>query len=191
MPLDQSSRQQEQPPIRIPDYANQAAMIAAQASQVSGWMYHDGTSLWQYLGTTTGTIADYRQVGGGAVASVSGPWIDNTDAANPVVGYQSATARASNTCLFDKDYIIGNTASITGNVLFDFTGAKLGASTEMKHEDASAFTFPSEALLMFDPTDPVHGIRTDIPNYLLFIITDVTASSEIVKVFIDHENGGA
>lgn len=101
-----------------------------------------------------------------------------------------ATERASNTVLFDKDYIIGNAASITGNVLFDFTDAQLGASTEMKHEDASAFTFPTEALLMFDPTDAVHGIRTDIPNYLLFVLTKKTVSSEIVKVFIDHEDGG-
>ena len=93
--------------------------------------------------------------------------------------------RENNTVLFDKNYIIGNAAARTGNILFDFTGAKLGAETEMRHADASAFTFPSEAMLMFDTSD----ISTTDDNYFLFVLTDKTASSEVVKVFHALEGG--
>ena len=93
--------------------------------------------------------------------------------------------RENNTVLFDQKYIIGNAAARTGNILFDFTGAKLGAETEMRHADASAFTFPSEAMLMFDTSD----ISTTDDNYFLFVLTDKTASSEVVKVFHALEGG--
>ncbi len=43
-------------------YANQAAMIAAQATQVDQYIYYDGTSYWEYLGTTNGNITDYRRI---------------------------------------------------------------------------------------------------------------------------------
>lgn len=93
--------------------------------------------------------------------------------------YPAAVERENNTVLFDKDYIIGNAAARTGNILFDFTGAKLGATTEMRHNDAGAFTFPTEAQLMFDSGD----ISTSADNYYMFVITDITGSSEVVKVF--------
>lgn len=119
------------------------------------------------------------------VQSVSGDWVDNTDPFNPIVQYQEAEERASNTVLFDKNYIIGNAGARTGNILFDFTGAKRGAWTEMRHNDASAFTFPTEAMLMFDTAD----ISTTVDNYFLFVITDKTGSSEVVKVFHALEGG--
>lgn len=43
-------------------YASLAAMIADQASQVSGFIYYDGKSYYHYLGTTTSTVADYRRI---------------------------------------------------------------------------------------------------------------------------------
>jgi hypothetical protein len=48
-------------------YANQAAMIAAQATQTSKYLYYDGTSYWEYLGTTNGDITDYRFLGGTSI----------------------------------------------------------------------------------------------------------------------------
>ena len=45
-------------------YISQSVMIADQGSQLSGYLYYDGTSYWEYLGTTTGTISDYRAFGG-------------------------------------------------------------------------------------------------------------------------------
>lgn len=92
--------------------------------------------------------------------------------------------RASNTILFDQDYIIGNSGARSGNILFDFTGAKLGAETEMRHADASAFTFPTEAILMFKPGD----ISTTDDNYFLFVLTK-KSSPQIVKVFHALEGG--
>jgi hypothetical protein len=98
--------------------------------------------------------------------------------------YPEAVERENNTVLFDKNYIIGNAAARTGNILFDFTGAKLGAWTEMRHADASAFTFPAEAKLMFDSAD----ISTTDDNFFLFVLTK-KSSTQIVKVFHAIEGG--
>lgn len=101
------------------------------------------------------------------------------------LGFQEATILESNTIPFDKNYIIGNAGARSGNILFDFTGAKLGAWTEMRHNDATAFTFPTECMFMFDIAD----ISTTADNYYLFQITDSTPSSEVVKVFHALEGG--
>lgn len=98
--------------------------------------------------------------------------------------YKEAVERANNTVLFDQNYIIGNAGARSGNILFDFTGSKLGAWTEMKHNDGSAFTFPSEAMLMFDSAD----ISTTADNFFLFVITK-TSATQVVKVFHALEGG--
>jgi hypothetical protein len=98
--------------------------------------------------------------------------------------YKEAVERANNTVIFDQNYIIGNSGARSGNILFDFTGAKLGAWTEMKHNDGSAFTFPTEAMLMFDSGD----ISTTVDNFFLFVMTK-TSSTQIVKVFHALEGG--
>ena len=100
-------------------------------------------------------------------------------------GFPEWSERENNTVLFDKKYIIGNAGARSGNILFDFTGAKLGAETEMRHADASAFTFPAEAMLMFDTAD----ISTTEDTYFLSVLTDKTASSEVVTVFHALEGG--
>lgn len=51
------------------EYANQAAMIAAQASQTARYIYYDNASYWEYLGTTNGNISDYRRIS----FSIAGP----------------------------------------------------------------------------------------------------------------------
>lgn len=42
-------------------YASQAAMIAAQGTQVPQYIYFDGSYYWEYRGTTNGNITDYRR----------------------------------------------------------------------------------------------------------------------------------
>jgi len=99
--------------------------------------------------------------------------------------YPAATHRENNTILFDNDYVTGiNAAARSGNILFDFTGAQLGASTVMRHQDASAFTFPTEADLMFDTAD----ISTTVANYFMFSIVKTT-SAQVVHVFHAIEGG--
>jgi hypothetical protein len=46
-------------------YVSQVAMIADQSLQLKSFIYHDGSSYWEYLGTTVGDITDYRQFAGG------------------------------------------------------------------------------------------------------------------------------
>jgi hypothetical protein len=96
--------------------------------------------------------------------------------------YPEAIERANNTVLFDKDYITGNAGARTGNILFDFTGAKLGATTYMKHQDASAFTFPAQAVLLFDAAD----VSITVANFFCFMLVDKTASSEKVHVTLSQ-----
>lgn len=98
--------------------------------------------------------------------------------------YPEAVERANNTVLFDQDYIIGNGGARTGAILFSFTSAKRGATTEMCHDGASV-TFPTEAMLMFDVAD----ISTTVDNYFMFVITNITASSEVVRVYHALEGG--
>ena len=100
--------------------------------------------------------------------------------------------RENNTVLFDKNYIIGNASARTGNILFDFTGAKLGAETEMRHADASAFVFDDNGgsitikFMEFTAAD----ISTTEDNYFLFVLTK-KSSPQIVKVFHALEGEGA
>lgn len=53
------------PPVHI-KYIDEAALLADQNKQVEGYIYYD-TALdiyYEYLGTTLGTMADYRPIGG-------------------------------------------------------------------------------------------------------------------------------
>ena len=98
--------------------------------------------------------------------------------------YPEALARENNTVLFDNDYVTGIIAAArTGNILFDFTGAKLGATTYMRHQDASAFTFPAQAILLFDSAD----VSTTDANFFCFLLVDKTGAGEEVHVTLAQE----
>lgn len=130
----------------------------------------DGTNLqWRYVGDVSWiTLIDLSTIGGSS-------------------SYPAATFRESNTVLFDGDYITGvNAAPRTGNILFDFTGAQKGAVTIMYHQDAGAFTFPTEAELNFDSgTD----ISTTKVNKFMMVLVDDTPSAEKVDVMVNWEGG--
>ncbi len=96
------------------------------------------------------------------------------------IGYQAAVERENNTVLFDKDYIIGNAAARTGNILFDFTGAQLGAVTEMIHDNNGSYTFPAEGEIYDFETTKLALVTGNVR--FGFTIVDTTASSEIVKI---------
>jgi hypothetical protein len=99
--------------------------------------------------------------------------------------YLAAKHRENNTVLFDNDYVTGiNGSARSGNILFDFTGAQLGACTMMRHQSGSAFLIPSEAVLMFDSAD----ISTTVANYFMFSIVKID-SPQIVHVFHAIEGG--
>jgi hypothetical protein len=121
-----------------------------------------------------------------AEAPIDGLTYNRKDGAWVLVKAIPATFRENNTVLFDGDYISGiNAAARTGNILFDFTGVSLGATTEMRHNDAGAFTFPAEAVLMFASAD----ISTTVDNYFMFELVDNTVAAEIVHVFHAIEGG--
>jgi hypothetical protein len=94
--------------------------------------------------------------------------------------FPEAELRENNEVLFDKNYIIGNAGFRTGNITFGFTGAKLGATTVMRHKDAGAFTIPSNAELLSGEYDGT------VDNYLWFVLRDKTASTEKVQYTISQ-----
>jgi hypothetical protein len=61
----------ETPPV-AGEYASEAAMIAGQANQIANFIYFDGTKYWEYLGTSNGTIVDYRAWSGGDIVQPNG-----------------------------------------------------------------------------------------------------------------------
>jgi hypothetical protein len=133
-------------------------------------------------------LAYYSNLTGTAIgdAPIDGLTYNRKDGAWVLVKAIPATFRENNTVLFDADYISGiNAAARTGNILFDFTGVSLGATTEMRHNDAGAFTFPATAVLMFASAD----ISTTVDNYFMFELVDNTVAAEIVHVFHAIEGG--
>lgn len=54
------------------EYASEVAMIADQGNQLAQYIYFDGTKYWEYLGTTNGSIVDYRAWSGGDIVQPNG-----------------------------------------------------------------------------------------------------------------------
>lgn len=147
---------------------------------VSGVTLPDSSKVvLKYYSNLTGTAIGDAPSDGSEYLRKDGAWV------NPTASYLEASHRENNTVIFDGDYIIGNVSARTGNILFDFTDAKLGAVTYMRHTDPSAFTFPTEAKLKFDTAD----ISTVDENIFRFVITDITPSAEIVQVELLLDGG--
>jgi hypothetical protein len=88
--------------------------------------------------------------------------------------------RENNTVLFDKDYVIGNAGARTGNILFDFTGARLMSTSMMLHNDSSIPTFPAQSVI-------IGGFyEINVNNYIYFQLTRKTLGSEIVLITISQ-----
>jgi hypothetical protein len=85
---------------------------------------------------------------GSGVASVSGYGVNNVDAANPILEFVASTEATGALMSFDKHYVHGNAAAITGNITFDFTGEKIGATVFMTHNQGTVPTLPAEARLI-------------------------------------------
>lgn len=200
-------------------YADSAAMIAAQGSQVAGYFYFGGSTLYVYLGTTDGDIDDYYELGSGGGGGITGVGtgtgiaVDNTNPLIPVVAlstgalsdiakgvtaegwgdhaaagyltsqvYPEMQVREDNQLLFDNDYSTGiEAAARTGNITVSFTGAKRGAVTVMRHNDGSAFTYPTENIIVSGE------YVASVDNYLCFILVNKTATSEVILCTISQE----
>jgi hypothetical protein len=93
--------------------------------------------------------------------------------------YPEAVERENNTVLFDKDYVTGNAGVRTGNILFDFTGSKLGAVTVMTHNDSSIPTIPSTGII-------IGGNYVLNENNFIYLMCVKKSSPEIVHVTISQ-----
>lgn len=143
--------------------------------QISGnkaALYHKGSHYWSRIDfrvvfqSSAVRLQDFVNNGAyGSAPSAVGTWDSVVNGGSPE--YQPAFNRSNNTVLFDKDYVIGSpTAPRSGNILFDLTGAKIGANTKMYHQDASAFTF-GDNLKRVDTFEITEISDTDI-NLFLF-----------------------
>lgn len=149
----------------------------------------DGSTLWNDLNYFQLTFID------GDIFQGNGDTVENrftikdygieeiklSESAQQKLNINVYTEVESNTVFFNKNYIIGNTLAISGNIAFDFTNAKLGSKTIMRH-DESSFTLPNEAILL-SPTQ-----STTETNYIEFTAIDITPGLEKVHVIIRQEN---
>ena len=115
-----------------------------------------------------------------AAEAANAPTSGNPFATMADLVYPEAVERENNTVLFDKDYVIGNATARTGNILFDFTGAKLMGTTMMLHNSGTAPTFPAQAVKLGGEYELSEN------NYIYFQLTRKTASSEIVLYTISQ-----
>jgi hypothetical protein len=99
------------------------------------------------------------------------------DAKNDVIAELELVERENNTVLFDRNYLIGNASPRSGNILYDFTGARLGTVTRMLHQDSSEFTFPSQTKILGGE------YNNTVVNYIWFVYS----KSELVEVAISQE----
>jgi hypothetical protein len=86
----------------------------------------------------------------------------------------------SNTIPFDKNYIIGNAAARTGNILASYTNAKLGSVFRMRHNTGSVFTMPSSFEIRSGEYVP------NVDNYIWGVLTNKNPSEEKVEVTISQ-----
>lgn len=148
-------------------YASEAAMIADQANQIDKYLYFDGTSYWEYLGTTLGTIADYRLLS----FTISGLNLEMLET-------------QSNTVKFDRygGYMHGNAGEISGVITFDFTNGLLGVVSKMKYVGYSAPTLPVQAKVIAGYFAIDYSI-----NYVTFELVKKDIGSEEVWVTVSQE----
>lgn len=99
--------------------------------------------------------------------------------------------RESNEVRFDKFYFTGiKAAARTGDITFNFDGAREGMWTEMRHADASAFDFDDDGgtitiNVLFDVLD----ISTTVDNYFFITLLDATDGAEVVQVQLQNIGG--
>lgn len=93
-------------------------------------------------------------------------------------GVGGLTERESNTVIFDGDYVIGNASIRDDSVIeFDFTNAKLGAVTTMRHLRSLAPGIPLEGVIINGEYVP------NTINYIWFCLTKNT-TPRIVQITI-------
>jgi hypothetical protein len=99
---------------------------------------------------------------------------DQTDL-NSLDARVDAEIRENNAVLFNKDYITGCQGTPrTGNITFDFTGAKLGSVTVLCHNDSIDPTIPSNNILLSGE------YFEDVDNYYVFMIVKITSTQQVL-----------
>ena len=115
------------------EYVNQAAMIAAQASQTAQYIYYDNASYWEYLGTTNGNINDYRRISFNIVGPTTNGNVLTIVAGVPT--WQAPVSTSKWTDLTggiyrDSRVLVGNTTFSDSTSKFEvFGNAKIAASS--------------------------------------------------------------
>lgn len=113
-------------------YANLAAMIADQGAQEAGYIYADDKAYYEYLGTTLGTIADYRRIAPADVPSVAASYASSAvmiaDQANQLSGW----------LYFD------------GNVYWEYLGTTVGDITDYRQASDYDNFIASSGSILFD-----------------------------------------
>lgn len=199
-------------------YTTQSLMIAGQGSQISGYLYYDGTSYWEYLGTTNGNITDYREVGGGSITPGLGLSLDSLNRIQ--LGTEDYVG--NRTIVFDEwqdtgysEFVIRNSDSSNSLLLYNDSTSKglyynsflTGGNDFVELSVGSGQVYISRAimdgptqktqLLIFDTAIQNNRIifRDDINlkgvEYLSDYESNFTARSLVTKQYVDNAISGS
>lgn len=166
MPLDKIKKEQVDISSIDKRYASQAAMILDQINQFDKFIYFDGTSYWEYLGTTVGDITDYR------LFSFT---IGNLDL--------EMLVEESDVVKFNRygGYISGNDSPRSGTITYDFSLGILGSVYKMKYSNTTTPSFPTGSKVI------AGYYAINVVNYFTFELINKTPGSEEVWVTISQE----
>jgi hypothetical protein len=136
-------------------YADQATMIADQANQLAQYIYYDGTSYWEYLGTTVGTIADYREISGGGGGGGDFVSYDVADGKNATEKQQARDNIGSTAGIATTNVETGNINKVakTSNIIY-LTGA-----TANRNCDGIDAGVDGELCLLWNKTAFIYTLR--------------------------------
>jgi hypothetical protein len=163
------------PPI-AESYAGPVAMIADQANQLSGYLYFDGELYYEYLGTTLGTIADYRRVSPEEVAPVAESYADTAamvaDQANQLSGYLYKAGVAY------YEYLGTTTGDLT-----DYQALSAGGGSSLWTE-GSGFIYRDSPVAVGRDTLPANCTfvvrsKSSVASHVFFLIEDGSGNAAI------------
>lgn len=157
-------------------YASEAAMIADQANQLSGYLYFDGGKTWWYLGAGTGVIGDYEEFGGGGGSSL--PPVDDSYASQSLM-------------IADQANQTGQYIYFDGNQYWEYLGTTAGSISDYRAFGSlwtagSGFIYRDNPVVIGKTTLPTNATfaiqsKTTISSHKFFTILD-NSEAEIFNI---------
>jgi len=176
-------------------YASQALMIADQASQTAQYIYFDGTAYWEYLGTTTPSIADYRQISGGGSSDPNKVSYNVADAKTATEKQQARDNIGLDSGLFQSvttDATINNISRTNNLIIFSGQTAARAVTGALAGLEGETITLYNKSAFILTLADQNSGSLVANrfsfganyllnPNDMISLYYDATISRWVIK----------